>query len=178
MRHLTRRRTPSAARLGQTALVSGADPEAHAAPESRRRWWPERNSVPGQVITTVLAGAIVQALLWFRGDSAAHLVAGAALTTFIGVTVPKGWLRRLDAWAEFVILGVVLGVSWVSEETIVGPFDPIDITFTVAGAFLALAYLPDWIEAGRSERRRLRAAAVGLAVLSLTLRYLVGLGKA
>lgn len=120
----------------------------------------------------------VQALLWFRGDSAAHVVGGAVLATFIGVSVPKHWLRVLDAWAEAAILGVVLAAAWVTEWTIFGPFDAVDIAFTMGGAFLATASVPTWVEADRRERWQLGTAAVVLAAVALAVRYLAGLGKA
>lgn len=131
-----------------------------------------------QVVVICLTGAVVQALLWFRGDSAAHVVGGAALATFVGVSVPRRWLRRLDAWAEVVILAVMLGITWVIEQTVTGPFDALDVVFTVAGAFVGLAALPAWTQAGRHERLRLRVAMVALAGAALALRYLSGLGKA
>lgn len=131
-----------------------------------------------QVILVVAIGVTVQALLWFRGDSAAHVVGGAALATFLGVSVPRLWLRRLDAWAEVVILAAMLGITWVTEETITGPFDALDVAFTMAGAFVALAALPTWTQAGRRERLQRRVAMVVLAGAALALRYLSGLGKA
>ena len=131
-----------------------------------------------QVIVVAAIGVTVQALLWFRGDSAAHVVGGAALATFLGVSVPRRWLRRFDAWAEVVILAVMLGVTWVTEETITGPFDALDVAFTMAGAFVAIAALPSWTQAGRHERLQLRVAMVALAGAALALRYLSGLGKA
>jgi len=139
---------------------------------------PFTTTVAGQIAVIVTVGVAVQALLWFRGDSAAHVVGGAVLATFIGVSVPKRWLRVLDAWAEAAILGVVLAAAWVTEWTIFGPFDAVDIAFTMGGAFLATASLPAWTEAGRRERWRLGTAAVVLAAGALALRYLAGLGKA
>lgn len=134
--------------------------------------------VARQVIVIAGVGAAVQGLLWFRGDSAAHVVGGAALATFIGVSVPRPWLRRLDAWAEVVILAVMLGITWVTERTITGPFDILDVVFTMAGAFVALAALPAWTDAGRRDRLQLRVAMVVLAGTALALRYLSGFGKA
>lgn len=131
-----------------------------------------------QVVVICLTGAAVQALLWFRGDSAAHVVGGAALATFLGVSIPRRWLRRLDAWAEVVTLTAMLGITWVTEETITGPFDALDVAFTMAGAFVAIAALPTWTQAGPRERLQLRVAMVALAGASLALRYLSGLGKA
>jgi len=144
------------------------------------RWWDFVVSSPvrRQVVTICLTGAAVQGLLWFRGDSAAHVIGGAALATFLGVTAPQGCLRRLDAWAELVLIGVVLGVGWVAEMTVTGPFDIVDLAFTMGGAFVAVAALPDWIRASRRERFRLDVATVVLAATALALRYLSGLGKA
>lgn len=151
-----------------------ADPYATAG----WRRWCDSTSVTGQVLVIVAAGVAVQALLWFRGDSAAHVVGGAALATFIGISTPRRWLRRLDAWAEAVILAIMMAITWTSELTITGPFDLIDVVFTMAGAFLALAALPAWVDASRPQRRHLRWAMVGLAAAALALRYLSGLGKA
>ena len=131
-----------------------------------------------QVVVICLTGAAVQTLLWFRGDSAAHVVGGAALATFLGVSAPRRWLRRFDACAEMVILAMMLGITWVTEKTITGPFDALDVAFTMAGAFVALAALPIWTQAGRRERLQLRVAMVALAGAALALRYLSGLGKA
>lgn len=153
-----------------------APPEDQAAAIADHRRF--ASTVAGQITVVVAVGVVVQALLWFRADSAAHVVGGAVLAAFIGVSVPKRWLRVLDAWAEAAVLGVVLAAAWVTEWTIFGPFDAVDIAFTMGGAFLATASLPAWVGADRRERRQLGTAAVLLACAALSLRYLAGLGKA
>jgi len=131
-----------------------------------------------QVIAVLVAAAGVQLLLSFRGDSAAHVLGGAALAMFLGGATAPALLRRHSAAAQLVIFTAVLVAAWVGEMTVFGPFDLDDVAFTTGGAFVALAFLPQWAVAARSERARLILAAVALAGAALGYRYLLGLGKA
>lgn len=145
------------------------------------RWsWLSRRLGPvaRQVIPLIVATAIVQVLLPFRSDNAAHVLGGGALVMFVGATAPRRWLLWLGAAAEAAMLAFVLIVAHLTEWTLLGPFDVVDVAFTMGGAFLALAALPSWSAEAREQRGRLASAALLLGAASLVLRYLLGIGAA
>ena len=136
----------------------------------------ELGPVTRQVAPLIIAALAVQVLLPFRSDNAAHVLGGGALTMLPTAMLPGGWLRV--PWSEAAILVGVLTVAYITEWTVFGPFDIVDVAFTMSGAFVALAALPECADADRGERSRLALAALLLGAASLAHRYLTGIGVA
>lgn len=130
-----------------------------------------------QVLVVALAALTVQVLLPFRGDSAAHVLGGAALAMFVGVALPQRAHWHRGAATEVAIFAFVLAVAWWTETSILGPFDIVDIAFTMGGAFVALAAAPRWPSATRRDCLYLVAASFTLAGTALAYRYLLGIGE-
>ena len=105
------------------------------------RWYGQPRPATRQVLAVLLAGALTQLILTFRGDSAAHVIGGGALVMCLGSLIPRSWIRARPALVECAIFAAVLGAAWVGEMTIFGPFDLDDVAFTIAGGFVALAAL-------------------------------------
>ena len=147
-------------------------------PPGRGWTWLSVHPVTSQVVAVGTAALVVQALLWFRGDSAAHVIGGAAFAMLLGAIVAPTMCRRVGPVAELAVFAAVAGAAWIGEQTLFGPFDLDDVAFTMGGAFVALAFLPRWGAASRPERTRVILAAVALAGVALAYRYLLGLGKA
>lgn len=139
---------------------------------------PKLSPIVHQVLAVLIAALGVQVLLPFRGDSAAHVIGGAALAMVLGALTPPPLTRYHPAVAELAIFCAVVGAAWAGEMTAFGPFDLDDVAFTIGGGFVALAFIPRWAVASRTERTRLFIAAVALAGVALAYRYLLGLGKA
>lgn len=147
-------------------------------PPGRGWTWLSVHPVTAQITAVLAAALVVQALLWFRGDSAAHVIGGAAFAMLLGAIVAPTGIRWVGAVTELAVFAAVAGAAWIGEQTLFGPFDLDDVAFTMGGAFVALAFLPRWAVASRPERIRVILAAVALAGVALAYRYLLGLGKA
>lgn len=141
-------------------------------PGSRRH----RAGIPAQLALVLVAAFAVQVLLPFRGDSTAHTLGGAALSMAVGALTPGRLLRRSGPLAEGLIFGLVVVVAWVTEMSLLGPFDLLDVTFAAGGSFVALAALPCWAELDRGGRVRLGAGALGLIWLAIVWRYGLRIG--
>lgn len=137
---------------------------------------PELGPAARQVIPVLIAALVVQLLLPFRSDNAAHVLGGGALAMLLTAMLPGGWLRV--PWSETVILVGALAAALITEWTVFGPFDVVDVAFTMGGAFVALAALPECADADRRTRSQLVLAALLLGAASLAHRYLTGIGVA
>ncbi len=137
---------------------------------------PKLGPVARQVIPVLIAALVVQVLLPFRSDNAAHVLGGGALALLLIATPPARWLRA--PWSEAAILVGVLAAALITEWTVFGPFDVVDVAFTMGGAFVVLAALPECADADRHTRSRLAFAALLLGAASLAHRYLTGIGVA
>lgn len=124
----------------------------------------------------VAVGVLVQVLLPYRHDQPAHLVAGGALVLFLIVSVSPKRLHGLDPFTEVYVFALVVVLSWATEATFLGPFDLVDIAFTLAGSFLALAALPEADQLSARDRRSTARMCLVLAAGALTYRYVLGIG--
>ncbi len=147
-------------------------------PPGRGWTWLSVHPVTAQVTAVLAAAFVVQALLWFRGDSAAHVIGGAAFAMLLGAIVAPTMWRRFGPVAELAVFAAVAGAAWIGEQTLFGPFDLDDVAFTMGGAFVVLAALPECADADRHTRSRLAFAALLLGAASLAHRYLTGIGVA
>lgn len=136
----------------------------------------ELGPVSRQVTPLIIAALAVQVLLPFRSDNAAHVLGGGALAMLLIAASPGRWSQA--PWSEVAILVGVLAAALITEWTVVGPFDVVDIAFTMGGAFVALAALPECADTDRRTRSRLAFAALLLGAASLAHRYLTGIGVA
>lgn len=127
-------------------------------------------------VTLVTVGLLVQVLLPYRHDQPAHLVAGGALVLFLVVAISPNRLHRLGPYTEITLFALVGALSWLTEATFLGPFDLVDIAFTLAGSFLALAALPEANRISAADRRSTARMCVVLAAGALAYRYVLGIG--
>lgn len=95
---------------------------------------------------------------------------------FVTATISPERLQRFEPVLDLWIFSVVLGVSCVTEATVMGPFDIVDISFTLAGAFVALAGVPELVRMSATARRSTTWMSIGLAAGALAYRYLLGIG--
>lgn len=138
------------------------------------RW--ARSFAGQQVLTLLAVGLLIQMLLPYRHDSTAHVVAGGALILFLGSVIPPPLLNRLGSVTELALFTLVMGLAWSTETTFLGPFDLVDIAFTLGGAFVALAALSRLTAADPLDRRSTARASVVLAGAAVAYRYLLGIG--
>ncbi len=128
------------------------------------------------LILLTVTGLVVQLSLPFRHDQPAHLVAGGALVLFVTAAISPERFQRFEPVLDLWIFSVVLGVSCVTEATVLGPFDIVDISFTLAGAFVALAGVPELVRMSATTRRSTAWMCIGLAAGALAYRYVLGIG--
>lgn len=129
-----------------------------------------------QLLTLLAAGTVVQLLIPYRYDNPAHVVAGGAMVLLVGSALNPGTLSKLGVLTELALFSAVLAVAWFSEMAIFGPFDLIDVAFTLGGAFVSLAALSDLAAVDRDDRRAVLATSAVLMAGSLGYRYLMGIG--
>ena len=120
----------------------------------------------GEVVGLVVAAAVVQVAFLGRTDWPAHLLAGGGAVLVAVALAP----RRVRPWAAPVAIGAVTALGVLSEVLWVGPFDPLDIAFTVVGGLFVASATPD----GRDGRARVTTAAVGVALLGVAVLYRYG----
>ena len=111
----------------------------------------------------------MQVLFLYRHDWPAHLVAGGGVVLGVAALVP----RRLGAWAGPIGVGVVLVLGIITELTVFGPFDVVDVAVTLVGALLAAAAADEVAAAVPLHRRS--ALQWGLLVVGAALAYRFGL---
>jgi hypothetical protein len=118
------------------------------------------------VVGLVLAAAVVQLAFTGRTDWPAHLLAGGGAVLVVVAVAP----RALRPWAAPVAIGAVAALGVVSEVLWVGPFDPVDIAFTLVGGLFVASATPDDADG----RGRATTAVVGLALLGFAVFYRYG----
>jgi len=108
----------------------------------------------------------VQLAFTGRTDWPAHLLAGGGAVLVVVAAAP-GAVRP---WAAPAAIGGVAVLGVVSEILWVGPFDPLDIAFTMVGGLFVASATP--VEPGGRARRT--TALVGLALLGIAVWYRYG----
>ncbi len=139
-----------------------ASPRATVRELLHRRPW-------GEVVALVLAAAVVQVAFTGRTDWPAHLLAGGGAVLVVVAVAPTA----LHRWAAPVAIGAVTAVGVLSEVLWVGPFDPLDIAFTVVGGLFVASATPAGPE-GQDGTARATTALVGVALVGLAVFYRYG----
>lgn len=136
--------------------------------------WPTAfwRTVHGREVLVLLCSALlVQLVMPYRVDLPAHLIGGGALALAIAAVLPARAVARLaSAVIPLVFTGVVLVVWWV-EQAVFGPFDLVDVAFTLAGALVVLDGLPGVLVSAPDTRWRVARWSLALGVAALAYRY-------
>lgn len=118
------------------------------------------------------AAVVVQVLVGFRNDCAAHLIGGAALFLGVGLAVPAPLARRVgDRSYPWLVLVIPSVAVLVLEVLLLGPFDPLDVSLSVLGGLLVAPTAVRAVRADRSTRRSWAFAVGVLALSAAVVRY-------
>lgn len=124
-----------------------------------------------QELVLLLVGAVVVKLLFpFRHDLPAHVVGGGAAAVVAVTMVPRRVADRLGDGVLGIGLALVILLAWSTERFLFGPFDLVDVAFTVAGA-VAVVDVGTAAAADGSQRRQVLAWNIALVGLALVYRY-------
>lgn len=117
----------------------------------------------------LLCAAAVQLVLAHRHDYPLHIIAGGSLALLVGTLVPRALVHRLGAVAvRCAFLLVVVVCAGLAEQVVYGPFDIVDVAFTLAGVLLALPGVEVLLGANDRSRSRLLALAALLVTLAVS----------
>ncbi|MCB1038271.1 MAG: hypothetical protein KDA94_01865 [Acidimicrobiales bacterium] len=133
---------------------------------------PPPTALRNDLLVLVGAALVVQLVFPYRHDWPAHLVGGGSAMLVIAAVAP----RRLKLVTPAAAFAALVALSWVTEEGVFGPFDLVDISFTLAGALLTSRATE---RIGQSNRQTRTAAAVwgaALIVAALAFRYGTSIG--
>ena len=129
-------------------------------------------SLAGREALVLLGAAlIVQVVMPYRHDLPAHVVGGGAAALLCAALVPRSIGRGNADVCRAAIFGWVVVLAWGAEQLVFGPFDLVDVSFTLAGALVVLDVLPEVIDAPTDDRHVVFWAGVLLIVLALLYRY-------
>ncbi len=109
------------------------------------------------------AAAVVQLVMTYRGDLPSHVLMGGAASLLLASALPPGVVRRLGPWVTPAVFAAVIPVA-VLVEVPYGPFDLVDVAFTLAGALVASQATGPVATAPPAERRTVVMVAVVLLV--------------
>jgi hypothetical protein len=147
-----------------------ADPGAVGIGRDRiaraERWLPS-GALRWDLATVVAVAAAVQLLFPDRADWAAHVLSGGALVIVVGALLSTSF----GLWSTTIGSVMVAAAAVIADSTVVGPFDPSDVAFTLAGALV--------VTGGASTRRDSTHKAVvwGLALLGAAVYYRYGIRR-
>ncbi len=105
------------------------------------------------LISLLVAAALVNLVFVNRYDWAAHMIVGGA----IPIAVAAGLPRSRHAWASSIGVVAALGAGVIADLTVTGPWDPSDVAFTAAGALIVVG---EHAAAGTPPARTARAGGV------------------
>ncbi|MEO6630032.1 MAG: hypothetical protein ABIP03_15865 [Aquihabitans sp.] len=124
-----------------------------------------------EALTLVGAALVVQVVMPYRHDLPAHVVGGGAAALLGAALVPRFIGRTNGELAGFAIFAWVVALAWLAEQQVFGPFDLVDVSFTLAGALVVMDCLPEVINAPSEDRQSVFWAGVLLIMLALLYRY-------
>ncbi len=168
--------TPPPAEPGPVAPTSARDPGCagvagkRVEPGGDAPWWADAkrraSTLAGREALLVLgAAAFVQLVMVYRSDLPSHVMAGGGTALLVGAAIPHALAARLGRWLEVALFVAVLPVATVAEGRLTGPFDLVDLAFTLGGALVALdGAVAAAHTSGQQRRLMLMTGAVLVAV--------------
>lgn len=123
------------------------------------------NVIVPAVLAVLVAAFTYRFLLGHRTDYLGHFLAGAGGTLLL-LSMVLGMTRKPRGWLHVFVVGVAIGIGWISESTIyrIAIFDPVDFVNQSLGAVLAGAAT---VGRGGSILRAAGTAMLGLGLLFL-----------
>lgn len=139
------------------------------------RWWTGAKragqTLAGREALLVLgAGAAVQLVMRYRTDLPSHVVGGGGLSLLVASLVPVAWARRLGPLFTTAVFAVVGGAALVTDAFVYGPFDQVDVAFTMAGALVASEAATEITSSPATVRRYVAVVGLGLMFLGWAYR--------
>lgn len=127
-----------------------------------------------EVSALILASIAVQMINPSRHDHTAHVLGGGALMLLIGGLAPRGWAEANPERLGMSSVGLVAICALAAELAVFGPFDLVDVAFTVAGSLVVGPSQGSRFHG--AGRRALVPAAAGLLALALVFRFMMSSG--
>lgn len=140
-----------------------------------KRWG--RTLAGREALLLLGAAAVVQLVMTYRGDLPSHVLVGGAASLLIAAALPAGIVERLGPWTTAAVFGAMVPVA-VAVEVPYGPFDVVDVAFTLAGALVASGASGPVSTASPAERRAVLAVATVLALVAWAYRVVTSQGPA
>lgn len=146
------------------------------------RWWAStkrwgRTLAGREALLLLGAAAVVQLVMTYRGDLPSHVLMGGACSLLLASVLPPGAVRRLGSWTTPVVFTAVVPLA-LAVEVPYGPFDLVDVAFTLAGALVASQASGPVAVAPPAERRVVVAVAAVLLVVAWAYRAAMVQGPA
>jgi hypothetical protein len=126
-----------------------------------------------EVLVILLVAAAVQCVFPYRQDWPAHLAAGAGGIVLLASIGRRRLGRHVRRHLVVIAFGLLLVVGAVTERTIFGPPDAVDVSFTLAGALVGSDLAEDVVDAGDGDRAGAALWGAVLVLGSLAYRYLL-----
>lgn len=128
-------------------------------------------------LVLIAASLVVQLLVPYRFDLPAHVAAGGGVALLAAVVLGPGIARRASAVFPVLVVGVAAVAAFAAESAVLGPFDLVDLVFSLLGSLLVTPSAEDLAALPVRDRLRLAAAAMTLVAFALQYRYGPGVGR-